>query len=289
MFRYFDIGVFKLITPLALAMLLQTVVNTANGSVDKFLISIMMTPEDVAVYSVAMSMFAMFSSAATLSITMFMPQIAQNMKYGLERKELTETLVQPCRLNTIITGIIAFGFLSVGRPFIQTLYGVDYSKAWIYAIVVIMPMFFNMFNGVVVNVLDVMRKRHIRSLIMMITTILNIILTIVSIGVIGMFGAALATGISLIGQTILLNIYYQKAIGLQIRILIKKSFKGFIPCIVLATIFALAIQQIVKETFLQLLVGGVSFVAIFAFMFFKFGANDDEKNKAGQILKRFGK
>lgn len=285
-FHYFDTGIFKLITPLALAMLLQTIVNTANGSVDKFLISVMMTPEDVAVYSVAMSMFTMFSSIATLPVTMFMPQVAQNMKNGLDGKELTKTLVQPCRLNIIITGMIAFGFLSVGRAFIQTLYGTDYSNAWLFAIVVILPMFFNMFNAVVVNVIDVMRKRHVRSLILMITTALNIVLTIIGIKTIGMLGAALATGVSLIGQTILLNIYYQKKIGLRIGLLVKESFKGFVPCILLATIVSFAIQLIIKQTIWQLFIGGVSFVVVFAVSFLTLGANDIEKNKIKQIMSR---
>lgn len=288
-FSNFDAGVFKLITPLALAMLLQTVVNTANGSVDKFLISIMMTPEDVAVYSVAMSMFSMFSSIATLPVTMFMPQVAHDMGNGLEGKELTETLIQPCRLNTIITGMITFGFLSVGRPFIQTLYGADYSKAWLYAIVAIVPMFLNMFNAIVVNVIDIMRKRHVRSLILMITTTLNIVLTIVGIQTIGMLGAALATGISLIGQTILLNIFYQKKIGLKIGLLIGKSFKGTIQWLLLSTLLAFPVQYLIKSTLLAFLIGGLIFVLTFVTLFLMFGANEVENNKVKNIVRKIFK
>lgn len=282
-FRFFDIQIFRLIMPLAIAMLLQTIVNTANGNVDKFLISIMMTPEDVAVYSVSMSMFLMFSSIATLPVSMYMPQIAKNMRNGLSGKALTETLIQPCRLNIIITGIIAFGFLSVGRPFIEIIYGVDYSQAWLYAVVVIIPMFMNMFNAVVVNVIDVLRKRHVRSLILMITTTLNIILTIVGIQKIGMLGAALATGISLIGQTVLLNIYYQKKIGLSIRLLISESFKGILFCLLTASISAFLIQLILDNIYFRFFTGGILFVAVFCVSFIKFAANNTEKEKIRQI------
>lgn len=288
-FKYFDIEIFKLITPLALAMLLQTVVNTANGNVDKFFISIMMTPEDVSVYSIAMSIFNMFSSIATLPVTMFMPQIAQNMKKGLVAKELTESLVQPCRLNILITGMVAFGFLSVGKAFIEIVYGVDYSQAWLLAIVVIIPMFVNMFNAVVINVIDVMRKRHVMSLILMITTSLNIVLTIVGIQTIGMFGAALATGVSLIGQTILLNIYYQKKIGLSIGLLIRKSVKGILPWLLLSTVLAFSVQYVIKVNWLAFLVGGFVFVISFALLFFAFGANENEKNKAKMIIHKIVK
>lgn len=288
-FRYFDAGIFKLITPLALAMFLQTIVNTANGNVDKFLISIMMKPENVAIYSVAMAMFMMFSSIATLPVTMFMPQIASNMRNGLEGQRLTETLVQPCRLNIIVTGIIGFGFLSVGRPFIQILYGTNYSDAWLYAMVVIMPMFFNMFNAVIINVVDVMRKRHVRSLILMATTTLNIALTIIGIRRIGMLGAALATGISLILQTIFLNVWYKRKININIEFLICKSFKGIILWLLFSTLVSSVVQIFIDKEILKFLVGGVVFVTVFSLLFLKCGANDVEKNKIKQIISGFVK
>ncbi len=286
-FKYFDINIFKYITPLAFAMLLQTVVNTANGSVDKFLISIMMTPEDVSVYSIAMSLFTMFSSIATLPVSMFMPQIAGNMRKGLRGRELTESLVQPCRLNIIISGIVAFGFFSVGKFFIGIVYGKEFMISWVYAIVVIFPMFINMSNAVIINVIDVLRKRHIRSLILMITTGLNIILTVILIKVCGMFGAAFATGVSLLIQTVLLNIYYQKKIGLSVIWLFGKGFKGLLPCFAVAVAFSVLVQQTVNNIYLKFFIGGFGFVALFAAMFYFFGANDYEKNKICVVLKKY--
>ena len=123
----------------------------------------------------------MFSSIATLPVTMFMPAIAKSIKAGLSGRELTETLVRPCRLNVLISGAVAFGFLCVGRPFVEIVYGDSYSVSWLYAIIIILPMFVNMTNAAAMNVLDVMRKRHVRSLILLGTTTLNIILTIFAI------------------------------------------------------------------------------------------------------------
>lgn len=285
-FRYFDKAIFRMIVPLAIAMLLQTIVNTANGSVDKFLISVMMTPEDVAVYSVAMSIFAMFSGIATLPVTVFMPQIAHEIREGAQGRQLTEALVPACRLNILITGAVAFGFLSVGLPFVQAVYGEDYAPAWLFAVAVMLPMFFNMFNAVVENILDVLRKRMTRSLILMITTGLNILLTVVGIRVIGMLGAALATGISTILQMIILNIYYQKKIGLSIGLLIKESFAGFMPWLLLATLAATLVRSLFRDVLPQLFVGGITFVAVFGVCFLLFGANEDEKSKVGAFLRR---
>lgn len=285
-YSYFDKDIFRLITPLCLAMLLQTIVNTANGSIDKFLISIMMTPEDVTVYSVAMTMFSMFSSIATLPVTMFMPQVAKNIKRGLKGKSLAETLINPCRLNVIITGLIAFGFAVVGKQFLVILYGIGYEPAWHCAMIVMFPMFVNMSNAVIINVLDVMNKRHMRSVILMVTTAANIGMTIVGIKMIGMLGAAIATGISLICQVILLNIFYSKKIGLPIIYLFKEAFKGILSPLIVSCVLAYIITSLFKNAYLQFSVGGLTFLAIFAVLYCSFGANKNEKDMIFRITSK---
>lgn len=282
----FDKDIFRFITPLCLAMLLQTIVNTANGSIDKFLISVMMTPEDVSIYSVAMTMFTMFSSVATLPVTMFMPQVAQNIKIGLKGKPLAETLINPCRLNVLITGLIAFGFAAIGRQFLIILYGVDFEYAWFCAMIVIIPMFINMSNAVIVNVLDVMNKRHIRSVILMGTTAANIGMTIIGIKLIGMLGAAIATGIALVFQVILLNIYYSKKIGLPIMYLFRNAFRGLLISLIASCLAAYIVASFIQNVYLQFAIGGFSYVSIFAIAYYMFGANKYERDMIRRINRK---
>lgn len=288
-FKYFDKSVLKQCLPLAFAMLLQSIVNAANGIVDKFLISIMMTPEDVAVYSISMTIFNMYSSVATLPITMFMPSIAAEIKKGISKQELTQKLVPACRLNVIVSGIICLGFFTVGKQFISLVYGEEFVEAWIYAMMIIIPMFFNMTNAVIVNVLDVYNKRHIRSLILMITTALNIGITIVGIKMFGMIGAAAGTVISLVLQTIVLNIYYHKGIKIKIPYLFKESYKGIISSLLVALAFAYPIQHKIANQLLSLLIGGIALVAIFACLFITYGATDYEKERVKSFISSFSK
>ena len=281
---FFDKKVFKLIFPLCLAMLLQGLVTTMNGTLDKFLISIIMTPEDVAVYAIAMTMFSMFSTIACLPISMYMPKVASDMKNGMIGQALTETLVQPTRLNALITGIIAFGFAVAGRQFICILYGEDFLSAWTCATVVIFPMFFNSFNDVILNVLDILRKRHIRSIILMATTGLNFVLTIFGIKYMGMLGAALATGFATILQIIILNIYYYKAIGINTPYLFKYGLKGILPSLIVSAACAVPFIMIIDNEYLSFLVCGAVFLIVFAIVYYFIGSNSYEKEYLRKIL-----
>ena len=285
-FVFFDRHILKSILPLCFAMLLQGIVTTMNNTLDKFLIGVMMTPEDVTVYSIAMTVYSMFSTIACLPMGMYMPAVAKNMRAGMRGKELTQSLVEPCRLNILITGLIVLGFALVGRQFIVILYGEDFLAAWCCALVVIVPMFFNTANDIVINVLDIMKKRHVRSIILMGTTALNLVLTIVGIKQLGMLGASLATGIATLLQVIILNIYYHKKIGIDILYLFREGFAGIIPSMLVSAAVTLPLLFLIKNVYLSFFVCGIVFILIFGCLYCILVASDSEKKMIFRFLNK---
>ena len=279
-FKYFDKKIFMNALPLAMALFLQTIINMANGNVDKFVIGILMSPEAVSVYSIGMFIYTTFSSLTTIPISMYMTKVAADMREGKQGAELTKSLIQPCRLIFLIGGLVLFGFIVIGRQFISIVYGSDYIEAWAIAVVIMIPMLINMSNGVLVNVLDIMNKRLSRSFFLLITTIGNIILTIWWIQTWGMLGAAVATGIcTLIGQDLLLNIYYNKVIKIRILYLFKETFRGILPSLVLATVLGFLSINWITNKYIQFIMGGIVFVLVMAISMIVFGANSYEKQK----------
>ena len=276
--------------PLCIALLLQTIINQANNNVDKFIIGIKMNMESVSLYSVALYIYTMFSSVTTKPITMYMPQVADNMRKGLRGKELTQTLVFPGRLVALIGGTIMFGFAVVGRQFIEIIYGAAYSKAWLIALILLAPAFVNMTGGCVINVLDILNKRQVRSYMLMITTAVNIVLTIWFINLWGVLGAVIATAISLIaGQIILLNIYYYKAISINVWRLYIDAYRGIVPAQILAAAVGFASCCFIKNIYISFLVGGGSFLAAEFGLFMLFGFNTGERAKVKAVCKKIAR
>lgn len=286
----FDSGVFREMLPLALALLLQNIVNMANGNVDKFVIGVLINPETVTLYSVAMYIYQTFSSLTTVPISMYMPQIAREMSEGKRGRELTEILVQPCRFVSIIGGLILFGFLAAGKSFIYLIYGSGFDLAWTCAMLIMVPMYINMCNGVIVNVLDVLRKRHVRSISLSITTLLNIILTVLWIKKYGIIGASAATAVAtILGQIIVMNIYYAKKINISILYLFRKSFSGILPVLLLACALSWGVGVLFKGDATKFFVCGTVFCAVFGAGFMEFGANKYEKKIIMGIVAKFRK
>ena len=288
--RYFDKNVFITSIPLCVALLLQTLTNQANANVDKFVIGVMMNMESVALYSVTQYIFTMFGTIGTIPLSMFMPEISKNMAKKLPPGEFTDTLIPPCRLTAIICGSVLFGFFAVGRQFIVLLYGAEKTDAWIYALIILVPMFLNMTNAVIINVLDIANKRLVRSLALLGTTIANIILTVWFISMWGIVGAVIATAITMIiGNVVVMNIYYKKKFGIRVLYLFKEAYKGILPFQIIAGIAAFFVAKLVPNVLLSMLTGGLVFLAISAALIILFGLNESEKSKLKKLTRRFRK
>lgn len=285
--KYFDKQIFKNALPLCMAIFMQTIVNQANNNVDKFVIGIMLTPELVALYSVGMYVFSSFSSFTTIPISMYAPQIVKNVAGGMRGKELTKTLIEPSRLITLIGGSILFGFVAAGKQFITIVYGKSYIQAYIIAVLVMVPMFINMSNGVVINVLDAMNKRIYRSNVLLLTTIANIILTVILIKNHGIVGAAFATAIcTFVGQVIIMNIYYSKNIGISVMYLFKETYKGMLLYQLVASVVAYFVGQAINNVYLSFVASIVLYLLIFGVAFVVDKRNKNELKQIFSMVKR---
>ena len=279
--RYrFDRQILRASLPLCLALFLQSFINQANSNVDKFVIGAMLSLEDVALYTITQFFFTLFASIMAVPVSMYMPEIVRIMADKPDNKKLTESLVPACRLEAIIGGVILGGIFAVGKPFVSLFFGTSKAEAWRYALVILVPMYVNMTNAVVLNVLDVLNKRLARSFILMFGAVINVILTILLIGRYKIMGAVFATAVSLIvGNILLMNVYYWKKIGIRILFLFKEAYEGILlPCAFSAAV-SYCVSGLIRQPLFAFLCGGILFVVLSATLLYCFGLRPKEKEQ----------
>ncbi len=260
--RNFDYVILKAVLPLSLAIFMQALINQANNNIGKFIIGISIGPEDVAVYSVGFFVYSIFSSLATIPVSMYVPQVIKDIAAGKDGRELTDTLIRPSRLILIVSGAVFFGFISAGRQFIDIVYGERYSVAWAIAIILIAPSFIDMTLALILNILDAKNKRLQRSFIILFISCANVLLSVLFINNWGIIGAATSTGICILLQVIVLCIYYSKAINIRIFHLFYETYKGILPYQILGTISGYFIGNAIPNVYLSFVVSGCTYVII---------------------------
>lgn len=284
--KYFCKQIVKESAPLSCAIFLQAIVNQANSNVDKFLLGIKTSPEVVSLYSISMFIFNIFMSLTTIPISMYSPQIMKAVGEGNDREKITDIMIAPSRLIAIVAGTILCGFVVSGRQFIEIFYGSHYTEAWIIAVILMVPMYFNMVNGIIINILNAENRRIYRSCVLILTTIVNIILTFNWIESAGAIGAAAATSIAtFIGQLLIMNIYYYRVMKIRIIRFYQRALSGILSLQVISMLAGLGIVYFVRNTLISMILGGCTYLVVFFVLFFFKGATQKEKI---QMRKMFG-
>ena len=283
-YRNFSVKIFKASLPFCLAIFLQGIVNQANSNVGKFILGIKVGPEEVAFFSVGLYIYSIFNSVTTIPISLYQPQIVHDVAQGKTGKALTVCLIQPSRLIAFLGGTVLFGFVAVGRQFIDVVYGESYNTAWVIALILMVPLFINMTSGSVINVLDALDKRLIRSVVLVIMALVNIALTICLINYCGMIGSAIATAICmLIGQIVIMNIYYSRCIGIRVLYLYREAYKGILLYQIIGAFAGYIVSECIASAFSAMLLGGIVYILVSWGGYLLFGQTKQEK----ELLRKF--
>ena len=284
-FRYFSVDVFRASVGLCLALFIQSIVNQVNTNADKFLIGVFLSPEVVSLYGVGMYVFSVFSTLTTIPISMYAPSIISEISVNGLREGLYGLVLKAAKTIALIGGVVFFGFVVVGQPFIKLVYGDEYIVAWSIALILMGATYLNMITGAMNNVLDALNKRMFRSLVILATTCLNIVLTIWWLPIYGIIGAAVATaGCTIVGQVLFMGVYYSRKMKINLLGIYTSVIKDIVVFQVVAMAIACLIGWRIRSVLGSFLTGGIVYVLIFAILYFVF--SQDGRRQIKTLLRR---
>lgn len=277
-YHYFDKKLLTLVGTFSFAVFLQAIVNQVNQNIDRVILGAMTNTNVVAMYSISLVIYSMFNNITGVIGSVYIPQATKMVTEGASNEELTDLVIRPGRIQFIVGGAISAGFLLFGKNFIKIWVGDDFLGAYLPTLLLIIPSIVPMMQNVSNTILDALMKRLGRSLILIIMALINVLLTIILVNSIGYIGAAVATGISvIIGNIILMNIYYKRTFQLNVIRMFKQIFKGILPSILATTIISMPLNFLLDDSILSFIIKGVVFVLVYLLFLIKVGFNQYEK------------
>ncbi len=288
--HFLDKFLLKNIAVLMGALALQSLACYINNFADKTILGIMMDAQAVTVYSLAVTINSFFASVPQTINSVYVPRATQLVMRNASSEELTDLVIRPGRIQFMFCGAVIAGFALFGKDFISLWIGDEGSAAWLLSLILIVPNLFPLVQNVCLSILTAMNKRLFRSLTVVATSILNIIITIVLVRKVGILGAAIGTAISLLlGTVIITNIYYHKAIGLNVFRMYKEIFERTFVCILIATAVSLLFMLVPLPFALlwRFLTRCLVFCLVYAAALWFYGVNEYEKQLVVSIVSKF--
>ena len=264
-----------------------TLVDMLFWATDKVILGMLAGSVAVAIYNVGSTFNSMVMNLSTSISGVFTPRVTGMVVKDASKEELNSIFIRIGRIQFIIIALIVSGFTVFGPSFIKLWAGPGYSGAYWIAIMTMFPLCIPLIQNMGLTIVIAQNKHQFRAIVYLIIAVANVVMTYISVPYFGIYGAAACSCIAyIIGQGIVMNIYYYKVTGLDISLFWKNIFKMAIVPIVMTVVCLFLNSFIAINSWKIFLCGVIVFTLIYAILMYLFSFNEYERALFGGLLKK---
>lgn len=276
----FDKDLFKIIFGYSFFIFLGVIVDKINWSLDQFILGSMVGTKEIAIYAVACQFITLFKNISSCCCSIMLPKLSKMVGAKSSDKELNNEFIKFGRIQWYLILLILFGIIIFGYEFIKIWAGNGYEKAYYILLIMVIPEAFVLVENIGVYIMQAKNLHKTKAIIAFIIALLNICISIPLAARLGGVGTAIGTALALIvGNLIIINIYYYKKVNLNIFNFWKNILKISFPLIPLFVIVFFINKNIyVASSLLSIGVFAIIFSIIYFVIAYLFSFNDYEKD-----------
>ncbi|WP_261791054.1 lipopolysaccharide biosynthesis protein [Fusobacterium mortiferum] len=285
-FKNFDINILKDISKYSFYIFLNIIIDRIYWGTDRIIIGKYIGTSAVGIYAIA-SIFNQVYIQLSSSISGVLFPKVNLLIIDNKLKEVSDLFIKVGRIQYILLGLISSGFIVFGKEFIFLWLGSGYSEVYIVSLWLIIPLTIPLIQNTGIAIMQARNLHQFRSIVYLFIAILNIVNSIQLVKSYGMIGCAVATGLSFIfGHIIIMNIYYQRRINIDIILFWKNIFKMTIPIIIVFILGIIMNKFINNYSFKTFIFKGSSYTLFYLIFMYFMGMNIEEKNEVKKLLKK---
>ena len=279
-FKHFHWGFLKEVAIYSFWIFLNAIMDRVYWSTGQFVLGAMVGTAAVAVFAIAIQLEGMYMQFSTAISSVFLPKVTAMVATNRSRKEISDLFIRTGRIQYIVLAYILSGFIIFGRQFIELWAGADYSDAYIISLLFFIPLTVPLIQNLGITILQARNEMKFRSVLYIIIALVSLAMQIVLTRFFGGIGCAMGvSGALVVGQILIMNVYYRRRQDLDIKTFWKEISKMSIIPIVLIFSSMLVIRQFFAlDSWGKLILGIAAFSLVYIPLFFRFSMTDDERN-----------
>ena len=287
-FNNIDYGLLKEIGYFSFFIFINMIVDQINWSVDKFILGKYVGTAAVAIYSVGSQINTYYMTFSTSISSVFIPRVNRLVVEGNRGKEITELFIKVGRIQFMVLWLIIINFSLYGQYFIAIWAGKGYATSYYVTLLLIIPVTIPLIQNLGIEIQRAMNMHQFRSIVYLLVAVMNIFVSLVLCQYFAEIGVALGTAISLlIGNGIIMNVYYHKKMKIDIISFWKNIFK-FFPGILTSTALSIIVKLQIQGNSLITFIIGISVTSLLTLIGYWFlGMNTYEKNLIKNVANKF--
>ena len=279
-FKHFHWGFLKEVAIYSFWIFLNAIMDRVYWSTGQFVLGAMVGTAAVAVFAIAIQLEGMYMQFSTAISSVFLPKVTAMVATNRSRKEISDLFIRTGRMQYIVLAYILSGFIIFGRQFIELWAGAGYTDAYIISLLFFIPLTVPLIQNLGITILQARNEMKFRSVLYIIIALVSLAMQIVLTRYFGGIGCAMGvSGALVVGQILIMNVYYRRRQDLDIKTFWKEISKMSIIPIVLIFSSMLVIRHFFAlDSWGKLILGIAAFSLVYIPLFFRFSMTDDERN-----------
>ena len=278
-FGHFDLGLLREMMGFSFFIFLNMIIDQVNWTVDTTILGIISGTTATAIYGVGSQIHRYYMTVSTSISGVFTPQINRIVARGEGDGKLTELFTRVGRIQFMLLMLALTGFVFVGRAFILAWGGPEYAGAFPIALMLMGPVTIPLIQNLGIEIQRAKNMHQFRSKVYICMAAGNVAVS-VPLGMRwGGLGCAMGTAISLlIGNGIVMNVYYHRRIGLDM-IRFWRSIASILPSMLVPVALGYAAVQLHPfKGYGGVLQFAVPYTIVYCASLWCFAMNESEKS-----------
>lgn len=256
-----------------------SVVDMLFWATDKVILGMLSGSVAVAIYNVGGTFNNMVMNLSTSISGVLTPKITGMVITDTPKKEWSALFVKVGRLQFIVIALIVSGFAVFGQSFIDLWAGSEYADAYWIAMLTMFPLCVPLIQNTGLSIVIAQNKHQFRAVVYLIIAVINVISTYLVVPYSGIIGAAFCSCVSyILGQGIIMNIYYYKVTGLDILLFWKNIGKMAIVPGVMMCVGLFIVKNVDITNWASFLIGVIVYACAYIVLMYNLILNNYEKD-----------
>lgn len=278
-FNRFNWAFVKEISVYSFWIFLNSIVDKIYWGTGQFVLGAIVGPVAVAVFSVAILLENMYMTFSTSISSVLLPKVTSMISNNQSNKDISDLFIKTGRIQCIVMAFVLSGFIIFGQPFINIWAGNEYSGSYMITLVFFGTLFIPMVQTTGIIILQARNQMKFRSLLYCFISMFSLALQIPLAKSCGALGCAFAIGLAMIlGQGVIMNIYYGLKQDIDIRQFWREIGKMMIIPVILVIVFYCLFQYLEILNLEMLLISIAIYSIIYIVLNWKYSLNDYERN-----------
>ena len=279
-FKHFHWGFLKEVAIYSFWIFLNAIIDRVYWSTGQFVLGAMVGTAAVAVFAIAIQLEGMYMQFSTAISSVFLPKVTAMVATNRSRKEISDLFIRTGRIQYIVLAYILSGFIIFGRQFIELWAGSGYSDAYMISLLFFIPLTVPLIQNLGITILQARNEMKFRSVLYIIIALVSLAMQIVLTRYFGGIGCAMGvSGALVVGQILIMNVYYRRRQDLDIKTFWKEISKmSVIPIVLIISSMLIIRHFFALDSWGKLILGIAAFSLVYIPLFFRFSMTDDERN-----------